>query len=102
MIASIMIMLTNRLVLPDLSSPYILKASEHRNIGAQASPGLEGKGFVPAVPGHSANFRGLDLGPTNMSSRGTVPGRFNCLPLVFDACGRLDTPNDQSAAIAAR
>ena len=46
MIASIMIMLTNRLVLPDLSSPYISKASEHRNIGAQTLPGLEGKGLV--------------------------------------------------------
>ena len=31
-----------------------------------------------------------------------LTGRFNCLPLVFDACSRLDTPTDQSAAIAAR
>ena len=42
--------------------------------------------------------------PTGQAAQGArlVPGRFDCLPLVFDSCGRLDTPTDQSAAIAAR
>ena len=61
--------------------------------------------FGLSVSFHSAKkLAFLVTDPTGQAAQGArlVPGRFDCLPLVFDSCGRLDTPTDQSAAIAAR
>ena len=57
-----------------------------------------------AVHGASGRltYSGSESHRPRLPSRGPVPGRFDRLTRDSDSRGRLDTPTDQSAAIAAR